>query len=89
MPVDRLISLHEAIAGDATLKTYPEETRKHFVTVIKSLIDDALTLALNLAHGRMDEWLKKTLDHPVEVITVVTTGATIICTMADMIVAAV
>jgi hypothetical protein len=35
-----------------------------------------------------DEWFKKALDHPVEVIIVVTTGVTIICTMADMIVAA-
>jgi hypothetical protein len=36
-----------------------------------------------------DEWFKKTVDHPVEVIIVVTTDVTIICTMADMIVAAV
>jgi hypothetical protein len=35
-----------------------------------------------------DEWFKKALDHPVEVIIVVTTSVTIICTMADMIVAA-
>ncbi len=56
-------SLHEAIAGDAILKSYSEETRKHFAAVIKSLIDDALTRALNLAHARMDEWVKKTLEH--------------------------
>jgi hypothetical protein len=56
-------SLHEAIAGDAILKSYSEETRKHFAAVIKSLIDDALTRALNFAHGRMDEWVKKTLEH--------------------------
>ena len=56
-------SLHEAIAGDTILKSYSEETRKHFAAVIKSLIDDALTRALNLAHGRMDEWVKKTLEH--------------------------
>ena len=56
-------SLHEAIAGDAILKTYSEETRKNFAAVIKSLIDDALTRPLNLAHGRMDEWVKKTLEH--------------------------
>lgn len=55
-------SLHEAIAGDAILKSYSEETRKHFATVIKSLIDDALTRALTVAHGRMDEWVKKTLE---------------------------
>lgn len=56
-------SLHEAIAGDAILKTYSEETRKNFSVVIKSLIDESLTRALALAHGRMDEWVKKTLDH--------------------------
>ena len=56
-------SLHEAIAGDAILKSYSEETRKHFAAVIRSLIDDALTRALNLAHARMDEWVKKTLEH--------------------------
>lgn len=55
--------MHEAIAGDAILKSYSEETRKHFAAVIKSLIDDALTRALNLAHARMDEWVKKTLEH--------------------------
>ncbi len=56
-------SLHEAIAGDAILKSYSEETRKHFAAVLKSLIDDALTRALTVAHGRMDEWVKKTLEH--------------------------
>jgi hypothetical protein len=56
-------SLHEAIGGDAILKSYSEETRKHFAAVIRSLIDDALTRALNLAHGRMDEWIKKTLEY--------------------------
>lgn len=58
-------SLHEAIAGDAILKSYSEETRKQFAVVIKSLIDDTLTRALNLAHGRMDEWVKKTLEHSI------------------------
>ena len=52
-------SRHEAIAGNAILKSYSEETRKHFAAVIKSLIDDAETRALNLAHGRMDEWSRK------------------------------
>ena len=56
-------SLHEAIAGDAILKTYSEETRRNFAVVIKSLIDESLTRALALAHARMDEWVKKTLDH--------------------------
>lgn len=56
-------SLHEAIASDAILKSYSEETRKHFAAVIKTLIDDTLTRALNAAHGRMDEWVKKTLEH--------------------------
>ncbi len=59
---DVQVSLHDAIAGDAILKSYSEETRKQFAAVIKSLIDDALTRALTVAHGRMDEWVKKTLE---------------------------
>lgn len=55
-------SLREAIASDAILKSYSEETRKHFAVVFKSLIDDALTRALTVARGRMDEWVKKTLE---------------------------
>ena len=60
---DLQASLHESIAGDAILKSYSEETRKHFAAVIKLLIDDALTRAVIVAHGRMDEWVKKTLEH--------------------------
>ena len=56
-------SLHDAIAGDAILKSYSEETRKHFAAVIKSLTDDTLIRALNLAQGRMDDWVKKTLEY--------------------------
>jgi hypothetical protein len=55
-------SLHDAVAGGAILKSYSDETRKHFAAVIKSLIDDALTRTLTVAHGRMDEWVKKTLE---------------------------
>ena len=60
---DLQASLHESIAGDAILKSYSEETRKHFAAVIKLLLDDALTRAVIVAHGRMDEWVKKTLEH--------------------------
>jgi hypothetical protein len=42
-------SRHEAIAGDAILKSYSEEKRKHFTVAIKSLIDDALN------DGRMQD----------------------------------
>ena len=42
-------------------RCYTEETRQQFAAVIKSIIDDALTRALTVAHGRMDEWVKKTL----------------------------
>jgi len=56
-------SLHDSIAGEAILKCYTDETRQQFAGVIKSLIEEVLTRALTLAQGRMDEWVKKTLEH--------------------------
>jgi len=56
-------SLHEAIAGEAILKSYTEETRKQFGAVVKAIIEDTLGRALTLSQERMDEWFKKTLEH--------------------------
>jgi len=56
-------SLHDSIAGEAILKCYTDETRQQFAGVIKSLIEEVLTRAMTLAQGRMDEWVKETLEH--------------------------
>ena len=58
-------SLHDAIAGDAILKTYTEATKQQFALVIKSIVEDTLARALTLAHERMDEWVKKDLEKSV------------------------
>ncbi|MGA3134010.1 MAG: hypothetical protein ABSD59_24880 [Terracidiphilus sp.] len=54
-------SLHEAIAGDAILKSYTEETRQQFGSVVKAIIENTLARALALSQERMNEWMKKTL----------------------------
>lgn len=58
-------SLHDAIAGDAILKCYTEETRQQFGDVINGIIEDTLTRALTLSQERMDGWVKKTLDQSI------------------------
>jgi hypothetical protein len=58
-------SLHDSIAGEAILKCYTEETRRQFGTVVSGIIEDTLTRALTLSQERMDEWVKKTLEHSV------------------------
>ncbi len=56
-------SLHDAIAGEAILKCYTEETRQQFAVVIKTIIENTLTRALTLSQERMDDWVRKTLEH--------------------------
>jgi hypothetical protein len=55
-------SLHEAIAGDAILKSYTEETRQQFAAVIRTIIESSLTQALATSQKQMDGWLKGALD---------------------------
>jgi len=58
-------SLHDAIAGEAVLKCYTEETRQQFGSVINAIIEDTLTRALTLTQERMDVWVKKTLERSI------------------------
>ncbi len=55
-------SLHEAIAGDAILKSYTEETRQQFAAVIHTIIESSLTQALATSQKQMDGWLKGALN---------------------------
>ena len=55
---DVQLSLHDAISGEAILKSYTDETRQQFASVIKEIIEDTLVRALTAfttAHGRVDE----------------------------------
>ena len=62
---DVQLSLHEAISGEAILKSYTDETRQQFAAVIKGIIEDTLVRALKLSQQRMDEWMKGTLDNSI------------------------
>lgn len=58
-------SLHEAIAGEAILKSYSEETRKEFAAVIRTIIESSLKQVLTTSQKQMDSWLKGALDKAV------------------------
>jgi len=58
-------SLHEAIAGDAILKSYTDETRQQFGAVVKAIIEDTLARVLTLSQERMNDWVKKSLEQSV------------------------
>jgi sensor c-di-GMP phosphodiesterase-like protein len=62
---DVQLSLHDAISGEAILKSYTGETRQQFAAVIKEIIEDTLVRALTLSQQRMDEWMKGTLDNSI------------------------
>ena len=62
---DVQLSLHDAISGEAILKSYTDETRQQFASVIKEIIDGSLVRALSFSQLRMDEWMKGTLDNSV------------------------
>jgi hypothetical protein len=59
---DVQLSLHDAVSGDAILKSYTDETRQQFASVIKAIIEDTLKRALALSQQRMDEWVRAELD---------------------------
>ena len=62
---DVQLSLHDAISGEAILKSYTDETRQQFAVVIREIIEDSLLRALSLSQQRMDEWMKGTLDNSI------------------------
>jgi hypothetical protein len=59
------LSLHDAVSGDAILKSYTAETRQQFAAVIEEIIEETLVRALTLSQQRMDEWMKGTLDNSI------------------------
>ena len=62
---DVQLSLHDAISGEAILKSYTDETRQQFAVVIREIIEDTLVRALALSQQRMNEWMKGTLDNSI------------------------
>jgi len=62
---DVQLSLHDAIAGEAILKSYTAETRQQFSAVIAAIMEETLTQALASSQKRMDSWLKGSLDHSI------------------------
>jgi hypothetical protein len=55
---DVQLSLHDAISGEAILKSYTNETRQQFAAVIKKIVEDTLITTLTLSQKRMDDWMK-------------------------------
>ena len=62
---DVQLSLHDAVSGDAILKSYTEETRQQFAKVIAAIIEETLVQALNTSQQRMDAWMKGSLDRTI------------------------
>jgi hypothetical protein len=58
-------AFHDAISGEAILKSYTDETRQQFASVIREIIDDTLVRALTFSQQRMDAWMKGTLDNSI------------------------
>jgi len=59
---DVQLSLHDAVSGNAILKSYTEETRQQFAKVIVAIIEETLVRALSTSQQRMDAWVKGSLD---------------------------
>ena len=62
---DVQLSLHDAISGEVILKSYTDETRQQFASVIREIIEDTLVRALTFSQQRMDAWMKGTLDNSI------------------------
>ena len=62
---DVQLSLHDAIAGDAILKSYTAETRQQFAKVIEAIIEGTLVGALTASQQRMDAWVKGALEQSI------------------------
>lgn len=59
-------NLHDAIAGEAILKSYTEETREKFGLVIGKVTEAQLVRALEISQSKMDTWVKGKLDDSVK-----------------------
>lgn len=62
---DLQLSLHDAVSGDAILKSYTAETREQFARVIEAIIEDTLVRALTISQKQMDAWMKGSLNQTI------------------------
>ena len=62
---DVQLSLHDAVAGGAIIKSYTVETRQQFAKVIEAIIEGTLVGALTASQQRMDAWMKGALDQSI------------------------
>src|SRR5207253_1324843 len=46
---DVQLSLHDAISGEAIVKSYTDETRQQFAAVIREIVEDTLVRALTVS----------------------------------------
>ena len=58
-------NLHDAIAGEAILKSYTEETREKFALVIGKITEAQLVRALEISQSKMDTWVNGKLEDSV------------------------
>jgi hypothetical protein len=59
-------NLHDAIAGDAILRSYTEETRERFGVVIAQIMEAQLGRALEISQSKMETWAAGKLNDSVK-----------------------
>jgi hypothetical protein len=59
-------NLHDAIAGEAILKSYTEETREQFGVVIGHIMEAQLGRALEISQAKMESWVTGKLNDSVK-----------------------
>jgi hypothetical protein len=59
-------NLHDAIAGEAILKSYTEETREKFGVVICKIMEAQLERALEISQSKMEMWIAGKLNDSVK-----------------------
>ena len=59
-------NLHDAIAGEAILKSYTEETREKFGVVIAQIMEAQLGRALEISQSKMDTWVTGKLNDSIK-----------------------
>ena len=59
-------NLHDAIAGEAILKSYTEETREQFGVVIGKIMEAQLGRALEISQSKMETWVTGKLNNSVK-----------------------
>jgi hypothetical protein len=59
-------NLHDAIAGEAILRSYTEETREKFGLVISKIMEAQLGRALEISQSKMDSWVTGKLNESIK-----------------------